>query len=328
MKIYLVSQKYYKIFQESINYDLHTIVSPLYKEKKLQNVKNPIIPNTGLVSATLKSIMYNMTDNTKRFLLSYADPEDMELFATVINQLKNVYGKDIEFVEVPYVDIMIHLQRFVRSYYVNAHYTLNAIAIVDEETLSIGNDKEQPFYIKEDLKHFKELTAKSTCIVGYNTWISMPIKTLPNRNLIVISSKAKELQTQYTNLENVYFVSSIIDAIEKFHDLKYYTGFVIGGEQIYKQMLPLCTKIYLTLVDIGGLKDRFGTLDKKFPIKKNLCEFDNKIYPYIGCKEITCTSPKRIDEYMLYNKICHEPIFIKFQELKYDFKLTLPEEMR
>ena len=328
MKIYLVPQKYYKIFKESFEYDLYTIVSPLFDEKKYPDIKNPITPNTDLVSATLKTIMYNMTDTTKRFLLSYALPEDKELFATVIEQLKKVYSEDIEFEDVSYMDIMIHLQRFVRSYYLNAHYTLNVIAVVDEETLSIGNGKEQPFYIKEDLKHFKELTAKSTCIVGYNTWISMPIKSLKDRNLIVISTKAEELKKDYTNIENVYFVSSIIDAIEKFHHLKYYTGFVIGGEQIYKQMLPLCTKVYLTLVDTAWLKDRFGNLDKKFPIKKNICEFDNKIYPYIGCKEITCTSPKRIDEYMLYNKICHEPIFIKFQELKYDFKLTLPEEMR
>ena len=107
------------------------------------------------------------------------------------------------------------------------------------ENRVIGKDNAMPFTVKGNLARFKELTMGFPCIMGRKTWESLPKKPLPGRLNIIISKTLKN------NNEALVF-ASLQSAIE--HCAEYEKIFVIGGESIYKQALPLANRIDLTLV--------------------------------------------------------------------------------
>ena len=53
----------------------------------------------------------------------------------------------------------------------------------------IGKNNKIPWYIKDDFKHFRELTTNHPIIMGKNTFLSLPKKPLPNRTNIVLTFK-------------------------------------------------------------------------------------------------------------------------------------------
>ena len=66
-----------------------------------------------------------------------------------------------------------------------------------DENGGIGKNGKLPWYISEDLKKFKKITSNSTIIMGRKTWESLPMKPLPNRDNIVLSSTAQNNVTTY-----------------------------------------------------------------------------------------------------------------------------------
>ena len=57
-----------------------------------------------------------------------------------------------------------------------------------DENGGIGKDGNLPWHISEDLKNFKRLTSSFTILMGRNTWESLPVRPLPKRRNIVLSS--------------------------------------------------------------------------------------------------------------------------------------------
>jgi dihydrofolate reductase/RimJ/RimL family protein N-acetyltransferase len=104
----------------------------------------------------------------------------------------------------------------------------------------IGNKGIIPWRIKGEQKRFKELTTGKTIILGKRSYEEIG-KPLPNRKTIVISNT-----TNYS-LENCITLGSLAQAIA-------YVGeedaFVAGGEQLYREALPLVDVMYLTLIDL------------------------------------------------------------------------------
>lgn len=101
----------------------------------------------------------------------------------------------------------------------------------------IGKDGKLPWHISEDLKRFKRLTTGHTVLMGRKTFESMS-KQLTNRRNVVISSKP---------IPNVETYSSIENALDALADQE--KVFIIGGGQIYAQLLNRADELYLTLVD-------------------------------------------------------------------------------
>lgn len=94
---------------------------------------------------------------------------------------------------------------------------------------SIGKDNDLLFKMKEDMKFFKQQTKNNIVIMGYNTWLSLGEKPLPNRaNIVMTENKIKNIQTS-TNL------------VEVINDYKKYPQdiFIIGGAYVYNQALEL-----------------------------------------------------------------------------------------
>ena len=92
-----------------------------------------------------------------------------------------------------------------------------------------------------DLKIFKEKTTGHVIIMGRKTFESLPKGALPNRRNVVISRHT-------ASLPGAEVYPSIADALEALQSLDEEV-YVIGGGEIYRQLLPRTERIYLTRVE-------------------------------------------------------------------------------
>tara|TARA_Y100000590_G_scaffold276390_1_gene310295 strand:- start:6694 stop:7176 length:483 start_codon:yes stop_codon:yes gene_type:complete len=150
-----------------------------------------------------------------------------------------------------------------------------------DSTGGIGKDGNLPWHIPEDLKNFKKITQDSTIIMGRNTWESLPIKPLPKRRNIVISSH---------NIKNIEHYSSIDMCIEKLNEEYIKKIFVIGGAQIYKEFIYKSDELHITFIDLET-KD----VDTFFPLSlKKIKQMFTKKKEYSLSENATYTNWKRI----------------------------------
>ena len=118
---------------------------------------------------------------------------------------------------------------------------LSIIACISQTNRAIGYQNRLLYHIKSDLTRFRELTTGHAIIMGRKTYESLPKGALPHRRNIVVSRSMKEMEgcEVYPNL----------DAALKAAEGKTEETFIIGGESIYRQSLPVARKLYLTVVD-------------------------------------------------------------------------------
>ena len=124
---------------------------------------------------------------------------------------------------------------------------ISLIAAFAEEGV-IGKDGKIPWTLKEDLKHFRNKTEGCSVVMGRKTYESIG-RPLPNRLNIVMTRNPKRQEgiKEVSNTKDALKVaSSYSDEI-----------FIIGGEKIYEEFLPLATKMYLTKIDIKVKGDTF-----------------------------------------------------------------------
>lgn len=116
------------------------------------------------------------------------------------------------------------------------------IIVATSENNVIGRGNDIPWYIPEDLEHFKKLTTGNTVIMGRKTYESLPkeYRPLPNRINIVIT-RDKSYQAK-----GCLVVNSLEDALRKADNDK--EIFIIGGGQIYREGLKFAERIYLTKI--------------------------------------------------------------------------------
>jgi dihydrofolate reductase len=146
---------------------------------------------------------------------------------------------------------------------------ISVIAAVSENGV-IGREGKLPWYIPEDLKHFKKLTSGNVVIMGRKTYESIG-KPLPNRINIVITRDKNKI------IDGCITVNSIEEAIKKAGNDKQI--FIIGGGEIYKKSLNFANKVYLTKVHqvIEG-DTYFPTLNKNW---KEVRREDKEGYSFI-----------------------------------------------
>ena len=132
-----------------------------------------------------------------------------------------------------------------------------AIVAVDNNW-GIGYNNDLLMKIPKDLNHFKKITDKHVIIMGSNTWDSLPIKPLPNRVNVVITRKPYE---DFKDCDGIVIFTSLDDVKEYLNNLDIFSdAFIIGGEFIYKELLPYCDLVYLTKINKS-----FENVDKYFP---------------------------------------------------------------
>lgn len=135
---------------------------------------------------------------------------------------------------------------------------MNLIAAVDRNW-AIGYKNELLVRIPEDQKWFRETTTGKAVIMGRKTLESFPNKSpLKNRLNVVITSDMNY------SVPGAVVVHSIDEAVEAVRDYADDDVYVIGGESIYRQMLPLCSTAHITKVDYAYQADaHFPDLDKE-----------------------------------------------------------------
>lgn len=153
---------------------------------------------------------------------------------------------------------------------------LNLIAAISVDG-AIGNDDTLLWYIKEDFKHYKHLTVGNVCIVGLNTYFTLPHLALQRRTHIVVTGgdpRAIDIPPNTSLTSEVYTVETLEDAIIKAKAFSFTTDkeiFFIGGAQLYNAVME---KSLADELDITWINKLYPDANKRFPIQKI---FDNYI---------------------------------------------------
>ena len=147
-----------------------------------------------------------------------------------------------------------------------------AIAAMSENRV-IGDGNKIPWHLPEDFKWFKKMTTGNVVVMGRKTFESLG-KPLPNRPNLILTRHPQRLirahpevfgeykewrggkylhrayQLRLTKINggaknDIYIFNSLnrIDPQEFATDV-----FICGGAQIYEQMLPRCSDLFLTRV--------------------------------------------------------------------------------
>ena len=116
--------------------------------------------------------------------------------------------------------------------------TLSIIVAVASDG-AIGRANDLLWHLPADLKRFKELTTGHTIPMGRKTFESLPRGPLPNRRNIIIS---RSLPAQ-PGAEVYPTIQQALEACASDEEV-----FIIGGGEIYRQLLPNTERIYLTRV--------------------------------------------------------------------------------
>ncbi len=101
----------------------------------------------------------------------------------------------------------------------------------------IGKNGKIPWHISEDLKRFKRITTGHTVLMGRKTYESMG-KPLVNRRNIVLTSK---------EIPGVEIFSSLGEALQNLAGEE--KVFVIGGGELFAQVLESADEMHLTHID-------------------------------------------------------------------------------
>ncbi|MEI3604779.1 dihydrofolate reductase [Pseudogracilibacillus sp. SE30717A] len=126
---------------------------------------------------------------------------------------------------------------------------ISFIVAMDKNNV-IGFNNKMPWHLPNDLKFFKETTTGHTIIMGRKTFESIG-RVLPNRKHIVLSQGNVNLPKE---VEIINDIDQIIELNKQNIDEEF---FVIGGGNIFKQLLPYADRLYVTLIDESFKGDVF-----------------------------------------------------------------------
>lgn len=107
----------------------------------------------------------------------------------------------------------------------------------------IGKDNDMPWHLPDDLKFFKSKTVGKPVIMGRKTFESIGSRPLPNRPNLVVSRNSQ------LACEGVTVFSSVDEALASLSAPDIEEVIIMGGGQLYEQMLPRADRLYLTLIE-------------------------------------------------------------------------------
>ena len=116
-----------------------------------------------------------------------------------------------------------------------------SIIVAIAENYAIGKKGDLLCHLPADLKHFKEVTSGKTVLMGERTFWSLPKHPLPNRRNIVLTDVNGKT---FEGAEAVYSISELVERAKSKDESE--EAFVIGGGMVYRQMMPLADKLYIT----------------------------------------------------------------------------------
>jgi dihydrofolate reductase len=117
-----------------------------------------------------------------------------------------------------------------------------SIVVAQAKNGVIGINNDLPWYLPDDLKHFKAITNGHTVVMGRKTFesiVSRLGKPLPNRKNIVITRDKSYAAEGAT----------VVHSVEEARKVGGEDIFIIGGAEIYNSALPFTDKMYVTEIN-------------------------------------------------------------------------------
>ena len=134
---------------------------------------------------------------------------------------------------------------------------MNMIAAVDSNW-AIGRNGRLLVTIPNDHKHFREETTGKVVVLGRKTLETFP-QGLPlqGRTNIILS---RDPQFRVKGAEVVHSLEELRAGLKAYREEDVYC---VGGESIYRQLLPWCNRVHITKIDRSYEADAwFPNLDK------------------------------------------------------------------
>jgi dihydrofolate reductase len=132
---------------------------------------------------------------------------------------------------------------------------LNLIMCCDKNA-GIGFNGKMPWHFKKDMIRFRNLTRRNVVIMGYNTWLSIGSKPLPERINIIITNRDTcvnipddKTPVYFMNFKQLLVIFNSDKQMKELFEER--DIFVIGGNQLINTFLNhrfLFNNIYLTRV--------------------------------------------------------------------------------
>lgn len=124
-----------------------------------------------------------------------------------------------------------------------------SLIVAHDPNRVIGQDNEMPWHIPGDLAYFKEKTMGKAIVMGRKTFESIG-RVLPGRKNIIITRNSSY------KAEGADVVTNLPDAValaKNYHD----EVMIIGGEQIFRAILPKADRLYVTFIEQSFEGDTF-----------------------------------------------------------------------
>lgn len=307
MKIYRIPSQLTFLFKDNTTYQ---VICELKDESTSGRVgmkkAGAIIRHgyNGIISSYLKELMYLADTKIPVLTAMYGTIEEStKILDARKESLEIIEG--VEVLEFSQNEIFSMIWEFMKK----NGYSIHAVAAVTNKGHYIGDGKNQYFYIKEDLKHFKELTKDSCCICGYNTYMTLPQHRLPGRKLFVITSKSEQLRKYNKYPDDVSFSENPLDAI--IYWLLFSNSNIlynIGGESLYKFLDPITKFYHITRIIYHGINNPWKVGDRQFRFGNDITGSHKKQ----TLTEISKSDWLSIPEYMKGDKLCTDPLEIQF----------------
>ena len=148
----------------------------------------------------------------------------------------------------PTLEVNLRGDNVIRTAGSPVDFKLKLVACVDKN-FGLGRDGKLLFRIPEDLKNFRRLTLGHTIIYGRKTLATFPNqKPLDGRRNIILSRTLEKV----SGAEVVGDIEELFDVLDAAEE-----NFVIGGAEVFGELIPYATEIFLTVVDAEAQADAF-----------------------------------------------------------------------
>lgn len=131
-----------------------------------------------------------------------------------------------------------------------------SLLVAMDQNRVIGKDNQLPWHLPADLQYFKKVTMGHPIIMGRKTFDSIG-RVLPGRENVIVTRNREYTNTECTILHSIEEVKDFADANEQ-------EVFIIGGAEIFKDILAVADRLYITKIDAEFTGDTyFPIIDEK-----------------------------------------------------------------
>ena len=126
------------------------------------------------------------------------------------------------------------------------------LIVAVDKNWAIGKNNKLMWSIPADMKFFRETTKGNIVIMGRKTLESFP-NGLPLKNRVNIVLTGNQ-SYQVKDAVIVHSQDELLEELKKYDTERVY---VIGGESVYRMMLPFCDTVFVTKIDRAFQADTF-----------------------------------------------------------------------